>query len=93
MWHSLAVPPDAELMRILDAGPFVFTLLGCVTDSCHTEGLQATMSETVIQKQPQGKKKGKKGQMTRTRQTKIMNTHLKDEGIDLSHDFHAQPKK
>ncbi|KAH7100512.1 transcription initiation factor IIE, beta subunit [Auriculariales sp. MPI-PUGE-AT-0066] len=73
MWNDLVVPPEVELMRLLDA-----------------EGLQATQSEMVIPKAQAGKKKGsRKGAQQRARPTRIMNTHLKDEGIDLSHDFNA----
>jgi len=55
-----------------------------------TEGLQVTSAEAGPVK-PTGKKKGKKGGATRTRQVRLTNTHLRGE-IDLSRDYVAPSK-
>ncbi|KAA1475774.1 transcription initiation factor IIE subunit beta [Dentipellis sp. KUC8613] len=50
-----------------------------------SEGLQATAAEAPVPKGPTGKKKGKKS-VTKSRQVRITNTHLKGQ-IDLSRDY------
>ncbi|EJD46963.1 transcription initiation factor IIE, beta subunit [Auricularia subglabra TFB-10046 SS5] len=75
MWHSLVVPPEADMLRVLRA-----------------EGLQATQGESAVARGPAPKKKGKKSG-PRQRQVRIMNTHLQQEGIDLSKDYVPPPKQ
>lgn len=90
LWQSLKTPIADELAEELRSGqlshlPWAFRS-SFLTPFITTAGLNAasSLATTAIATK---KKKGRKGPGSHNRRLKITNTHLKDQGIDLSKDY------